>query len=116
MFGRFSYDYAGKYLFEASLRRDKSDKFPTANKAGTFPAFSAGWVASKEDFWNQESKIDYLKLRASWGQNGSRSNLSGNSDKTYITSIINGQSINYLGSTGAQIWFRNRNGLFAQLK
>ena len=103
MFGRFSYDYAGKYLFEASLRRDKSDKFPTANKAGTFPAFSAGWVASKEDFWNQESKIDYLKLRASWGQNGSRSNLNGNSDKTYITSIINGQSINYLGSTGAQI-------------
>jgi TonB-linked SusC/RagA family outer membrane protein len=103
MFGRLSYDFAGKYLFEASLRRDKSDKFPTANKAGTFPAFSAGWVASKEEFWNQESKIDYLKLRASWGQNGSRSNLSGNSDKTYITSIINGQSIDYLGNTGAQI-------------
>ncbi|WP_226789190.1 SusC/RagA family TonB-linked outer membrane protein [Polaribacter reichenbachii] len=103
MFGRFSYDYAGKYLFEASLRRDKSDKFPTANKAGTFPAFSTGWVVSKEGFWKEDSKLDYLKLRASWGQNGSRSNLSGNSDKTYITSIINGQTIDYLGSTGAQI-------------
>ncbi|MDO6742648.1 MULTISPECIES: SusC/RagA family TonB-linked outer membrane protein [Polaribacter] len=103
MFGRFSYDYAGKYLFEASLRRDKSDKFPSANKVGTFPAFSAGWVVSKENFWKEDSKLDYLKLRASWGQNGSRSNLSGNSDKTYITSIINGQTIDYLGSTGAQI-------------
>ncbi|TVZ57335.1 TonB-linked SusC/RagA family outer membrane protein [Lutibacter sp. Hel_I_33_5] len=103
IFGRFSYDYADKYLFEASLRRDKSDKFPTANKAGTFPAFSVGWVASKEDFWNDDSKIDYLKLRASWGQNGSRSNLRGNSDKTFITSTINGQPIDYLGNVGAQI-------------
>ena len=103
IFGRLSYDYLGKYLFEASIRRDKSDKFPIANKAGTFPAFSAGWVASNENFWNRESKIDYLKLRASWGQNGSRSNLNGNSDKTYITSIINGQNIDYLGNIGAQI-------------
>ena len=103
MFGRFSYDYAGKYLFEASLRRDKSDKFPTANKVGTFPAFSTGWVVSKENFWKEDTKLNYLKLRASWGQNGSRSNLSGNSDKTYITSIINGQTIDYLGNTGAQI-------------
>jgi len=103
MFGRFSYDYSGKYLFEASVRRDKSDKFPTANKAGTFPAFSAGWVVSKEDYWKEDSKLDYLKLRASWGQNGSRNNLNGNSDRTYITSTINGQSIDYLGNTGAQI-------------
>ncbi|WP_262501925.1 SusC/RagA family TonB-linked outer membrane protein [Polaribacter atrinae] len=103
MFGRFSYDYSGKYLFEASVRRDKSDKFPTANKAGTFPAFSAGWVVSKEDFWKEDSKLNYFKLRASWGQNGSRNNLNGNSDRTYITSTINGQSIDYLGNTGAQI-------------
>ncbi len=103
MFGRFSYDYDNKYLFEASLRRDKSDKFPTANKVGTFPAFSAGWVVSNEGFWKEDSKINYLKLRASWGQNGSRSNLSGNSDKTYITSTINGLGIDYLGNTGSQI-------------
>ncbi|PQJ72388.1 SusC/RagA family TonB-linked outer membrane protein [Polaribacter butkevichii] len=103
MFGRLSYDYSGKYLFEASIRRDKSDKFPAANKAGTFPAFSAGWVVSKENFWKENSKLDYLKLRASWGQNGSRNNLNGNSDKTYITSTINGQSIDYLGNTGSQI-------------
>ena len=103
MFGRLSYDYLGKYLFEASIRRDKSDKFPTDNKIGSFPAFSAGWVASKENFWSDDSKIDYFKLRASWGQNGSRSNLNGNSDKTYITSTLNGQNIDYLGNIGSQI-------------
>ncbi|MGB5417852.1 SusC/RagA family TonB-linked outer membrane protein, partial [Algibacter sp.] len=103
LFGRLSYDYAGKYLFEGSLRSDTSDKFPSANKTGTFPAVSVGWVLSKEDFWNENSKIDYLKLRGSWGQNGSKSNLNGNSDVTYITSFSNGLGLSYLGNTGAQI-------------
>lgn len=102
-FGRLSYDYDGKYLFEASLRSDTSDKFPTANKTGTFPAFSAGWVVSSEDFWKDDAFLDYFKVRASWGQNGSRANLSGNSDLTFITTVLNGQDINYLGNVGAQI-------------
>jgi len=103
MFARLSYDFSGKYLFEASVRKDTSDKFPTANKSGVFPAFSAGWVISKEDNWKEDAKINYLKLRASWGQNGSRSNLSGNSDRTFITQTIGGLPIDYLGSIGAQI-------------
>lgn len=103
LYGRLSYDYAGKYLFEASLRSDTSDKFPSANKTGVFPAFSAGWVLSNEDFWSADSKISYLKFRGSWGQNGSKANLQGNSDKTFITTIINGLNIDYLGNTGAQI-------------
>jgi TonB-linked SusC/RagA family outer membrane protein len=103
MYGRLSYDYAGKYLFEGSLRSDTSDKFPSANKTGTFPAVSVGWVLSKEDFWKENSKINYLKLRGSWGQNGSKANLNGNSDNTYITSFSNGQGLSYEGNTGAQI-------------
>jgi len=102
-YGRLSYDYDGKYLFETSIRADKSDKFPTANKTGVFPAFSLGWLTSREDFWNDDSPISYLKLRGSWGQNGSRTNLRGNSDVTYITTVLNGLGIDYLGSTGAQI-------------
>lgn len=110
MYGRLSYDYAGKYLFEASVRRDRSDKFPTANKAGTFSAFSGGWVLSKEDFWNSDSFVNYFKVRGSWGQNGNKSNLSGNSDIISITRNINGQPIDYLGVGGAQITgFANAN-------
>jgi len=110
LYGRLSYDYAGKYLVEASIRRDRSDKFPTANKAGTFSAFSGGWVASKEDFWNPDSFVNYFKIRGSWGQNGNKSNLSGNSDLISITRNINGQPIDYLGVGGAQITgFANSN-------
>lgn len=103
MFARLSYDFADKYLFEASIRQDTSDKFPTANKTGVFPSFSAGWVLSKEDNWKNIAEINYLKFRASWGQNGSRSNLNGNSDKTYIVQNIGGLPIDYLGNIGAQI-------------
>lgn len=83
IFGRLSYDYMGKYLLEGSLRNDTSSFFPTTKKSGYFPAASAGWLVSKENFWKQDSKIDYLKVRASWGQNGSDNNLS-----TYISSLI----------------------------
>ncbi len=83
VFGRLSYDYMGKYLLEGSLRYDTSSYFSTDKKGGYFPAVSAGWVASNEDFWGEDSKINYAKLRASWGQNGSDNNLS-----TYIGSLI----------------------------
>ena len=83
IFGRLSYDYLGKYLIEGSLRYDTSSYFPTDNRSGYFPAVSAGWVASKENFWGENSKISYAKLRASWGQNGSDNNLG-----TYIAGLV----------------------------
>jgi TonB-linked SusC/RagA family outer membrane protein len=79
VFGRLSYDYQGKYMLEATVRRDGASEFSPANKYGTFPAISAGWVLTSEDFFKVDL-ISYLKLRASWGQNGSRSNLTGNSE------------------------------------
>ena len=83
VFGRLSYDYLGKYLLEGSLRYDTSSYFPTDNRSGYFPALSAGWVLSKENFWGEDSKISYAKLRASWGQNGSDNNLS-----AYIAGLV----------------------------
>lgn len=80
LFGRLSYDYKGKYLLEGSIRRDGASEFPTNSKYGVFPAISGGWVMSKEDFMKVDF-LSYLKVRASWGQNGSRSNLQGNEDK-----------------------------------
>lgn len=84
-FGRLSYDFDNKYLFEGTLRRDGSSMFGTNNKWGVFPSVSAGWNISNEDFWTI-SAVNYLKLRASWGQNGSLSNLSPDNFKSYITS------------------------------
>jgi TonB-dependent starch-binding outer membrane protein SusC len=73
-FGRISYDYDNRYLLNVTLRRDGTSLLAPEQRWGTFPSVSAGWNISEEDFWNVDD-INYLKLRASWGQNGSLSNL-----------------------------------------
>lgn len=66
--GRLNYDYAGKYLIETSFRGEASSKFAGAERWGVFPAVSAGWVMSGENFFaDNVSFIDFLKLRASYG-------------------------------------------------
>ena len=87
-FGRLNYNYAEKYLLEATLRADAADLsvLPAGNRWGFFPSASAGWVISNEEFFKGiKPTVSFLKLRASWGQNGSTSNLSG---YTYSNSII----------------------------
>lgn len=77
-FGRISYDYDGKYLAEVIGRADAADAsvLPKENRWGFFPSVSAGWVVSKEDFFKDLSfPVSFLKLRGSWGVNGSTSNL-----------------------------------------
>lgn len=76
-YGRLSYDYLGKYLLNATVRRDGSSLFAPDYQWGTFPSVSAGWIISKENFYSDRvaGTINYLKLRASWGQNGSLSSV-----------------------------------------
>lgn len=83
-FGRLSYDYNNKYLAEVTFRRDGSSLFGTNNRYGSFPSVSAGWVVSEEEFWGLEA-INFLKIRASWGQNGSLSNLGVDQYRSLIT-------------------------------
>lgn len=66
--GRVSYDYAGRYLLSASLRADGSSKF--ASRWGYFPTVGVGWVLTEEDFLHDSKVLNFLKLRASWGQLG----------------------------------------------
>ncbi|MCD8031978.1 MAG: TonB-dependent receptor [Bacteroides sp.] len=79
-FGRVGYEFAGRYMLQASLRADAADLslLPATNRWGYFPAVSAGWTVSEEAFFEPLKKhISNLKLRASWGQNGSLAALSG---------------------------------------
>ncbi|WP_101308897.1 TonB-dependent receptor [Labilibaculum manganireducens] len=69
-FGRINYVFDNKYLFEANIRRDGSSRFASGNQWGTFPSFSGGWIISKEDFMQDADWLNFLKLRASWGQLG----------------------------------------------
>lgn len=84
VFSRFSYNYKNKYQLETSIRRDGSSVFSQKNRYSVFPAFSAGWTISNEDFFDV-SILDFLKLRVSWGANGSARNLPGNEDVVFWT-------------------------------
>ena len=91
-FGRLNYEYKGRYLLQASLRADAADSsiLPVETRWGYFPAVSAGWVISNEQFMmNTKSWLSHLKFRASWGQNGSLSSLGGYRYATVISSAGN---------------------------
>lgn len=66
-FTRLQYDYKGKYLLSAVVRRDGSTKFGPKNRFGIFPSGSIGWIVSEEDFFKNHSFINLLKVRASYG-------------------------------------------------
>ena len=71
-FGRLNYDFAEKYMFTAIFRADGSSVFAPGHRWLYFPSFSAGWVVSNEKFLQNVSWLDFLKLRAGWGQNGNK--------------------------------------------
>lgn len=70
-FTRLQYDYNGRYLVSAMLRRDASTKFGPENTVAYFPSATLGWNISKESFMADADKIDLLKLRLSYGLLGS---------------------------------------------
>ena len=73
MLGRFQYNYAGKYLLSASIRKDGSSRFTKHNRWGYFPSVSAGWNISEEAFWQKMKKtVNMFKLRASYGTTGNQ--------------------------------------------
>ena len=73
-FGRASYDFKHRYIIAGTFRADGSSKFAAGNRWGFFPSASAAWVISEEPFWNVDAtKVNHLKLRASYGQTGNNS-------------------------------------------
>ncbi|MFD2885585.1 SusC/RagA family TonB-linked outer membrane protein [Chitinophaga cymbidii] len=69
--GRINYAYKGKYLFEVATRYDASINFAPEYRWNAFPAVAAGWIVSKENFFEKASDvIDFLKVKASWGKGG----------------------------------------------
>jgi TonB-linked SusC/RagA family outer membrane protein len=72
MLARLQYNYKGKYLLSASVRRDGSSRFKNQHW-GTFPSFSAGWNVSDENFWEPvKHVVNNFKLRASYGTTGNQ--------------------------------------------
>ncbi len=72
-FGRVNYDYKEKYMASVIMRADGSSNFAKGKRWGYFPSAAAGWLLSEESFMEPTRKVlDFLKVRASWGQNGNQ--------------------------------------------
>src|SRR5690606_16523953 len=70
-FGRLNYNYKETYMASIVMRADASSNFNRSHRWGYFPSVSAGWNITNESFMEGTSNwLNYLKLRASWGQNG----------------------------------------------
>jgi hypothetical protein len=103
-FGRLNYDFANKYYLSASLRREGSSKFGFDKKWGYFPAASAGWMISKEQFFPQLTWLNELKLRADYGETGNQDFDSYLSLDTY-----SGYGYYSFNGTSYQVWGPSRN-------
>ncbi|WP_413666490.1 SusC/RagA family TonB-linked outer membrane protein [Mucilaginibacter sp. Mucisp86] len=94
-YSRLNYSYAGKYLLQASLRRDGSNAFGTNKRWGYFPAASAAWRIIDEGFMKSQTLFDDLKLRVGYGKTG---NSLGFSPYTPLTLYGTTGSFYYNGS------------------
>ena len=95
-FGRMGYTLLNRYGMQASLRADAADLsiLPKENRWGYFPSVSAGWTISEEPFFKKlgSMPVNFLKFRASWGQNGSIRNLGGYAYSNALASYTVGYS------------------------
>lgn len=99
-FGRLGWNWKETYMVNATLRCDGSSKFSRGNRYGWFPSISAGWTITNEPFMNKTHDwLDFLKLRASWGQVGNQ-----NIDNYQYTAPIKSDHTYYIFGTqyGAQ--------------
>jgi len=101
-FGRVNYNYNETYMASIVMRADGSSNFARGHRWGYFPSLSAGWVISNEDFMKPISGVmNFLKLRANWGQNGNAdidnfqylATIAFNSDSYYYFNDKNDPSI-----------------------
>lgn len=90
-FGRLNYNFKETYLLNATFRMDGSSIFSDENQWGYFPSVSAGWIVSNEEFLKDSNVINFLKLRASWGQVGNQ-----NARAFQYLSTIKSNNTNYI--------------------
>lgn len=95
VFGRVSYDFMGKYLFQANMRADGSSRFGKEKKWGYFPSASLAWRFSDEKLFDNLNALEDGKIRLSVGQTGNES--IGN----YVSQGEFSLGANYLDYSGA---------------
>lgn len=105
IFTTLDYNFKEKYLVTFILRRDQSSLFPKSNSVAYFKSILGGWIISKEDFFNKNGAINFLKLRGSYGTLGNdvagsfRSTLSGEATYVFNGSLSTGVATGTIPNT-----------------
>ncbi|MCF7561625.1 TonB-dependent receptor [Sabulilitoribacter multivorans] len=109
-FGRFQYDYNGKYLLSALIRRDGASDFAPENRTDYFSSVTAGWKISDEAFLKDSKTINFLKLRGSYGNLGNnaggdlyRALLTGEATYVFDDALISGVATGRI-PTPSSVW------------
>jgi TonB-linked SusC/RagA family outer membrane protein len=97
-FGTVDYTFKDRYLLSGIFRRDTSSRFGPDNRVAIFPSILAGWVVSSEPFFKENNFINFLKVRASYGELGNdnigdfryRSLLTGEATYVFNNALTNG--------------------------
>ena len=97
-FGRFNYDYDGRYLFELNGRYDGSSKFRPVNRWAAFYGASVGWRLKQEAFLRDVDWLSELKLRASYAEVGNQSGISDYDGIQFYNLVSAGDDGAYIGS------------------
>lgn len=102
---RLNYDYKGRYLLSASIRRDGSSRFGQNNKWGNFPSVSVGWIVSEEEFMKPFEELSFMKIRGSYGTVGNNNignyshyNVVGNANTVFGDTSYSGTAVIQLGN------------------
>ena len=101
VFASANYSFKERYLFTATVRRDKTSRFAEENQDALFPSASFGWNIDKEDFFSS-SIISNMKLRVSYGELGNQEVPAANPDVS-ISGLNESQSFySFSGARGSK--------------
>ena len=111
-FGRLNYEFDDKYIASIVVRRDGSSRFGSAERNGTFPAFSVAWRLSSEPFMANQSIFEDLKIRAGYGIMGNSNNVDPNNQFSLFGTSLAASSYDITGSNSGAVggFYRTRIG------
>ncbi len=111
-FGRATYGYADKYYLTGVIRRDGASSFGASTRFGVFPAFSAAWRVTGEEFSDNISWLDDLKIRGGWGQMGNQNNVDPNNQYSLFGSSVDAAGYDISGSNTSALagFYKSRIG------
>ncbi len=111
-FGQLRYIFANRYILSGIVRRDGSSRFGSANRYGTFPAFSAAWRISEESFMANSTFFDDLRVRFGYGIMGNSNNVDPNNQYSLYGTSIGNSSYDIGGgnSSASEGFYRTRIG------